>query len=222
MPSGTTRTRSNTAWGKTSSGAKRPGWSSARSAWVMTPRTFAPGFHVSPRAHGLPPRRRSGGLSTGDARRDRECFGGTLIGRRTPCTGASLVLPLASGCRGKLPHPPYVPHPTSALREVALPSPPAPVELVPERPSEDAVWKPSPGRAPATDGAYPRQRIAPRVAGVTGAVRASCCFRAPAAPIPGPSPAGRGKGVWSHRRRGCCRGRDVAASGARNNSLTGG
>lgn len=43
-------------------------------------------------------------------------------------------------CGTRLPHPPYAPHPTSALVEVRFPPPPARAEAVPAQPSNDAVW----------------------------------------------------------------------------------
>lgn len=46
-----------------------------------------------------------------------------------------------SGCGApRLPHPVYVGHPTSALREVPYTPPPALVEFVPDAPSATAVW----------------------------------------------------------------------------------
>jgi hypothetical protein len=51
---------------------------------------------------------------------------------------AALVAHVA--CNGRLPHPPYAAHPTSALGEVPFPPPPARVEEVPPRPTDDAVW----------------------------------------------------------------------------------
>lgn len=44
-------------------------------------------------------------------------------------------------CTGKLPHPPYSAQPSSALAEVPYPPPPAHVESIPARPTdESAVW----------------------------------------------------------------------------------
>lgn len=44
-------------------------------------------------------------------------------------------------CAGpRLPHPPYVSHPTSALDEVPYPAPPPLVESVPPQPAKGAVW----------------------------------------------------------------------------------
>lgn len=40
----------------------------------------------------------------------------------------------------RLPAPTMAAHPTSALREVAYPPPPARVESIPERPNDEAVW----------------------------------------------------------------------------------
>ena len=40
----------------------------------------------------------------------------------------------------RLPHPPYVKHPTSALEEVPYPAPPPLVENVPELPAKGALW----------------------------------------------------------------------------------
>ncbi len=52
------------------------------------------------------------------------------------CAIASLA-----ACSGpRLPHPPYVSHPTSALDEVPAPPPPPLVENVPEQPAKEAVW----------------------------------------------------------------------------------
>ncbi len=47
-----------------------------------------------------------------------------------------------AGCGSKLPHPPYATQPSSALVEVEYPPPPAHVETVPPRPTEEsrAVW----------------------------------------------------------------------------------
>jgi len=52
----------------------------------------------------------------------------------------SAAAALALGCSAIVRHPPYVAQPSSALVEVQLPPPPARVELVPARPSPDAVW----------------------------------------------------------------------------------
>src|SRR5689334_3320659 len=53
----------------------------------------------------------------------------------------SSVLALALfGCSSSLPHPTYTPQPQSALVEVAFPPPPARPEIVPDKPSDDAVW----------------------------------------------------------------------------------
>lgn len=47
----------------------------------------------------------------------------------------------ASACSPpRLPHPPYVKHPTAALEEVPYPAPPPLVENVPDAPSKTAVW----------------------------------------------------------------------------------
>lgn len=54
--------------------------------------------------------------------------------------GVSLAaVALACGA-SRLPAPPYVAHPTSALQEVAYPPPPARVEYVPPLPRDGAVW----------------------------------------------------------------------------------
>jgi hypothetical protein len=52
----------------------------------------------------------------------------------------ALFAVLLAACGGPLPHPAYVPQPTSALVEVSRPPPPARVEAVPARPSPKAVW----------------------------------------------------------------------------------
>lgn len=44
------------------------------------------------------------------------------------------------GCSAKVPHPPYVAQPTSALVEVAFPPPPARPEAMPKQPADGAVW----------------------------------------------------------------------------------
>lgn len=52
-----------------------------------------------------------------------------------------LACSLSFGCTGpRLPHPPYVSHPTSALEEVPYPAPPPLVENVPDKPTEKAIW----------------------------------------------------------------------------------
>jgi len=54
--------------------------------------------------------------------------------------GLAFGLALAA-CSGRsVPHPRFVPHPTSALVEVPYPPPPARVEQVPSPPHGDAVW----------------------------------------------------------------------------------
>ena len=45
-----------------------------------------------------------------------------------------------TACSGRVPHPPYASHPTSALVEVDYPPPPARVEQVTEQPGKNAVW----------------------------------------------------------------------------------
>jgi hypothetical protein len=51
------------------------------------------------------------------------------------------VAAVALTCGGRtVPHPRFVQQPTSALVEVPYPPPPARVELVPDRPYDDAVW----------------------------------------------------------------------------------
>jgi len=48
---------------------------------------------------------------------------------------------LGWACSGSLPHPTYVPQPTSALTSVPIPPPPARVEAIPPKPSaKGAVW----------------------------------------------------------------------------------
>jgi hypothetical protein len=51
------------------------------------------------------------------------------------------LLGVAASCQGRtVPHPRYMSHPTSALREVPYPPPPARVEVVPDQPTDEAVW----------------------------------------------------------------------------------
>jgi hypothetical protein len=45
-----------------------------------------------------------------------------------------------AACGHGIPQPPVTSQPTSALVEVDFPPPPARVEFVPERPSDDAIW----------------------------------------------------------------------------------
>jgi hypothetical protein len=56
----------------------------------------------------------------------------------------SLPLVVASSvfaaCSTRVPHPSYTAQPTSALVEVDYPPPPARVEFVPNRPTDDAAW----------------------------------------------------------------------------------
>jgi hypothetical protein len=47
---------------------------------------------------------------------------------------------LVAGCSASVRHPAYAPQPGSALMEVTAPPPPARVEMVPARPTADAVW----------------------------------------------------------------------------------
>lgn len=51
-----------------------------------------------------------------------------------------VALACAVGCSTKLPHPPYAPHPMTALVEVRFPPPPARAEQVVARPADNAVW----------------------------------------------------------------------------------
>ncbi len=53
---------------------------------------------------------------------------------------ASAASGVELGCSSRLPHPPYVQQPTSALVAVAFPPPPAKHEFVPAQPTSDAVW----------------------------------------------------------------------------------
>jgi hypothetical protein len=54
---------------------------------------------------------------------------------------AGLVVGLAAwACSGSLPHPPYVPQPSSALTAIPIEPPPARVEAVPASPARGAVW----------------------------------------------------------------------------------
>jgi hypothetical protein len=53
---------------------------------------------------------------------------------------SSALLFACTACASSFPRPPCSPQPTSALVEVALPPPPARVELVPARPSASALW----------------------------------------------------------------------------------
>jgi hypothetical protein len=53
---------------------------------------------------------------------------------------AILVVVAMAACGTTLPHPRYVPQPTSALTEVSSPPPPGRIEVVPNRPSHAAVW----------------------------------------------------------------------------------
>ncbi len=59
-----------------------------------------------------------------------------------PLIGVAFLLP--SACGPKLPHPPFVAQPTSALAEVEIPPPPAHIEMVPPLPdapaAKGAVW----------------------------------------------------------------------------------
>jgi hypothetical protein len=52
----------------------------------------------------------------------------------------AVLCALAAACSDSLARPTYSPQPTSALAEVALPPPPARVEVVPARPSATASW----------------------------------------------------------------------------------
>ncbi|MGH7298409.1 MAG: hypothetical protein ACRELB_25945, partial [Polyangiaceae bacterium] len=54
--------------------------------------------------------------------------------------GAVLLATLLAACAPGLPHPVYAPQPTAALEPVDRPPPPARVEIVPGRPSHQAVW----------------------------------------------------------------------------------
>jgi len=54
--------------------------------------------------------------------------------------GALGALVGIAACGSRLPHPTYSPQSSSALSEVTFPPPPARAELVPPRPSDDAVW----------------------------------------------------------------------------------
>jgi hypothetical protein len=67
--------------------------------------------------------------------RRESCYSGVLM---RFFFGAAAVLFFSCGTR--LPHPPYAPHPTSALVEVRFPPPPARAEAVPAQPSNEAVW----------------------------------------------------------------------------------
>jgi hypothetical protein len=55
------------------------------------------------------------------------------------CIAAGVIAFVACG-HARLPRPPYVGHPTSALVEVPYPPPPSRVEFVPPQPQDGAVW----------------------------------------------------------------------------------
>jgi hypothetical protein len=54
--------------------------------------------------------------------------------------GVLVVSALVAGCARPLAHPVYAAQPTTALVEVDRPPPPARVEILPTRPSPEAVW----------------------------------------------------------------------------------
>lgn len=56
------------------------------------------------------------------------------------CVAVVAVRVLVACAGPRLPHPPYVSHPTSALEMISHPAPPALVESVPDKPATNAVW----------------------------------------------------------------------------------